>query len=217
MISLLNVTIVAGCLVLFIVINLDNLVRYHASRSATSGKPEIEKQIATPLLLAGIGTVAFFLDSFLYVLVGLLGYSNPFLSAFGVGTMGIALVESFGSLVMILGYAIFIWSVLVRGKYATSWQMPADQKLVDWGPYRYVRHPSYFAYFLMFAGFLLMWPNILTLIPLVAVPGYLMLTVREEEMLVTRFKQDYVRYQKHTGRFTPRIRKRGRAGPDDQV
>jgi protein-S-isoprenylcysteine O-methyltransferase Ste14 len=169
-----------------------------------SSKPEIEKRIATPLFLAGVGTIAFFLESFLYVL---LGYSeNMFLllNSLDFGIARMSLLEPVGCFVMALGYAIFIWSVLVRGRYATSWQMPVDQKLVDWGPYRFVRHPSYLGYFLMFTGFLLTWHNILATIPFVAVPGYAVITYREEEMLVGRFGERYVQYQKHVGRFLPK-------------
>jgi protein-S-isoprenylcysteine O-methyltransferase Ste14 len=120
--------------------------------------------------------------------------------------MQMDLLEPFGLLFMILGYAIFIWSLLARGQYATSWQMPANHKLVDWGPYRYVRHPSYLGYFLMFIGFLLLWQNLLTLVPLAAIPGYILITRTEEEMLVAKFGERYKEYQKNVGRFLPRIR-----------
>ena len=198
--------IVAACLVLFIVVSVDNLVRYNAGRSAASSKPEIEKRIATPLLLAGIGTVAFFVESFLYVILGYWEDLRALVGFVDIGTMRTGLIDHLGSSVMVLGYAIFIWSVLVRGRYATSWQMPEDHRLVNWGPYRYVRHPSYLAYFLMFAGFLLMWHNFLALIPLIAVPGYILLTFREEEMLVAKFGERYIQYQKHVGRYLPKIR-----------
>jgi protein-S-isoprenylcysteine O-methyltransferase Ste14 len=201
MISLPYVIVVAGSLFLFVTINLDNLLRYHVLRSATSAKPEIEKRIATPLLLAGVGTVAFFFESFLYVV---LGYSENMALIVGSLDLRIGLLEPFGLIVMVLGYAIFNWSVIVRGRYATSWQMPVDQKLVDWGPYRYVRHPSYLGYFLMFTGFLLIWHNVLALIPLIAIPGYVLLTFREEEMLVTKFGKEYMGYQKRVGRLLPK-------------
>lgn len=208
MIALPYVIVVAGCLFLFIAINLDNVLRYYTSRSATSAKPEIEKRIATPLLLAGVGTIAFFLESFLYVV---LDYSENMALIFAsLDVARIDLLEPFGLLVMVLGYAIFNWSVIVRGRYATSWQMPLDQKLVNWGPYRYVRHPSYLGYFLMFTGFLLIWHNVLALIPLIAIPGYVLLTFREEEMLVAKFGYEYVRYQKLVGRFLPKVERKAR-------
>lgn len=202
--------IVAACMLLFIVINLDNLLRYNPSRSAASSKPEIEKRIATPLLLAGIGTVAFFAESLLYLILGHWGDLQTLVSIMDIGTMRMSLLEYFGCSLMVLGYAIFIWSVLVRGRYATSWQMPEDHKLVNWGPYRYVRHPSYSAYFLMFTGFLLMWHNFLALIPLIAIPGYILLTFREEEMLVAKFGERYIEYQNHVGRYLPKLQSTNR-------
>jgi protein-S-isoprenylcysteine O-methyltransferase Ste14 len=204
MISLNDIP-VAVCLLLFISINLDNLLRYHAGFSAESERPQIEKPIAGPLLLAGTGTVAFFLESFLYVLIGFSNNLVPLPAYLGFGTVQMVQVELFGLLVMVLGYAIFIWSVLARGRYATSWKMPSDHKLVDWGPYRYVRHPSYLGYFLMFIGFLLLWHNALALVPLIAIPGYVLITLREEEMLVEKFREGYVQYQKHVGRFLPKV------------
>ena len=62
------------------------------------------------------------------------------------------------------------------------------------------------AYFLMFIGFILMWPNILALIPLVAIPGYYRVRIREEEMLARRFGERYLRYRRRTGRFFPSMR-----------
>jgi len=214
--SIFNAVIVAAFLLLFIAISLDNLLRYHAGFSATSARPEIEKSIAAPLSLAGIGTIAFFLESFLYVY---LTFSNGNLLPrifLGFGGIQISALEPFGLLVMVLGYAIFIWSVIVRGRYATSWQMPKDHKLVDWGPYRYVRHPSYLGYFLMFMGFLLLWQNVLAIIPLLAIPAYVLITRREEEMLVARFGKQYLQYQNNVGRFVPKLpsSKSSRRGPE---
>jgi protein-S-isoprenylcysteine O-methyltransferase Ste14 len=204
MIPLPYVVIVAACLSLFAVVNLDNILRFHRIRSATSAKPEIEQRIAVPLLLAGAGTIAFFLESFLYLLLSISeGLRLP--AFLGLRVIGANVLALFGLVVMVFGYGTFIWSVVARGQYATSWQMPANQRLVDWGPYRYVRHPSYSGYFLMFIGFLLMWQNALALIPLIAIPGYVQITTREEEMLVETFGTQYRQYQKRVGRFLPRI------------
>ena len=74
--------------------------------------------------------------------------------------------------------------MIVRGKHAVSWVMPKNQKLVTWGPYHYVRHPSYLGYFFMFFGFFFLWPNLFTLFPLVAISGYFRVTFEEERLLV---------------------------------
>jgi len=67
------------------------------------------------------------------------------------------------------------------------------------GPYALVRHPAYLSYFLMFIGLFSLWPNLLTLLPIFAVPGYVKLTELEEDMLIKKFGNEY----KHL----PKIRK----------
>jgi len=59
-----------------------------------------------------------------------------------------------------------------------------DHRLVTWGPYRYVRHPSYSGYFLMFMGLALTVNNPLVLAPILAVAGYARLVDTEERLLV---------------------------------
>jgi len=78
-------------------------------------------------------------------------------------------------------------------------------KLVTWGPFRYVRHPPYLGYFLMFFGFPLLVVCFIALIPLIAIPGYVQLTYHEERLLVKEFGNQYVKYQRKTGRFFPRL------------
>lgn len=103
------------------------------------------------------------------------------------------------------GYFIFLWSVFARGRYATTWKMLENHKLVTWGPYRYVRHPSYLAYFLMFFGLFLILLNLLALLPLIAIPGYIKIVEYEEKLLIKRFDEKYIEYQRKTGKFIPKI------------
>jgi protein-S-isoprenylcysteine O-methyltransferase Ste14 len=105
-----------------------------------------------------------------------------------------------------IGYFLFLWSVFERGRYATSWEMYEDHKLVTSGPYHYVRHPSYLAYFLLFFGLFFLLLNLVALIPLVAIPGYVRITKYEEQLLVERFGSEYVEYQERTGRFLPKTK-----------
>ncbi len=115
-------------------------------------------------------------------------------------------IQIVGLVLTSVGYFVFVWSVAVRGRYAVSWAMPENQRLVTSGPYRYVRHPSYLGYFLMFFGLFFLWPNLFTLLPLVAIPGYFRVTFEEERLLVRRFGDEYVEYQRKTGRFIPMFR-----------
>jgi protein-S-isoprenylcysteine O-methyltransferase Ste14 len=86
--------------------------------------------------------------------------------------------------------------------------MSQDHRLVTWGPYKYVRHPSYLAYFFLFFGFFLTWLNIAAIPCFAAIPGYVLNIDTEEKMLIERFGDEYMSYQRRTGRFFPLIRKR---------
>jgi hypothetical protein len=66
--------------------------------------------------------------------------------------------------------------------------------------------PSYLGYFLMFIGFHFTAQSIAALAPLAAIPGYIFVAGEVEEMLLTRFGDDYVEYVERTGRFIPKTR-----------
>jgi protein-S-isoprenylcysteine O-methyltransferase Ste14 len=72
------------------------------------------------------------------------------------------------------------------------------------GPYRCVRHPSYSAYFILFAGLFLALLNVVAIVPLLAIPGYVRITTIEEKLLTRRFGGAYKGYQQETGKFWPK-------------
>jgi len=191
-----------GC---FFSINLHNILKGQKLRRSAKIYAEVERPLGFSIGLAAVGTIVYFLEVLMYLflvftsLVSMLRdfhFQFPFM--FYMQILGLILTSA--------GYFLFIWSVVVRGKYAFSWEMSEDQKLVTGGPHRYVRHPSYLGYFLMFFGLLFLWSNLFTLFPLVAIPGYFRVTIDEERLLVQRFDEEYVEYQKKTGRFIPRFR-----------
>ena len=155
--------------------------------------------------LAAVGTMFFWLESFLYPILVFSSLSFVFQSfPLQLGFPYDFWVQIFGIILTVLGYLLFSWSVIARKKYAVSWGMTEQHRLVTWGPYRYVRHPSYLAYFLMIFGLLFMSLNLLAAPCLVAVPGYFQVADEEEKMLTARFGEQYQRYQRKTGRFWPR-------------
>ena len=193
-----------GC---FFSVNLYNIVKSQKLRKGEKVCAEVERPLGSAIGLAAVGTLVYFAEVFSYsflVFTGLMFglcdfpffFQSPF--AFYIQIPGLILTS--------VGYFVFIWSVAVRGKYAVSWTMPKNQRLVTRGPYRYVRHPSYLGYFLMFFGLFFLWPNLFTLFPLVAIPGYFQVTFQEERLLVRRFGDEYMEYQRKTGRFIPRLR-----------
>ena len=199
----------SACLAIFFAVNGYNWLKARKSWKEAKFEAEAELPFNLALGLAALGTGGFFSESVLYVFFVTAGLEVTIKDA------SVQLMFPFDSWVQLIGigatafgYALFLWSVLARGKYATSWEMPGDQKLVTWGPYRYVRHPSYLAYFIMFAGLFLLLLNLAALAPLVAVPGYVSVTTVEDEMLRKRFGETAVEYQNTTGKFLPRWRRR---------
>jgi len=194
-------------LAVFFSVNLHNIMRFHRRKKGGRTYAEVERPFSLAIALAAVGTAAYFLLVLLFLILAFFGLSSV-LSDFPLGVQFpfMDYVQILGLVLTSLGYFLFIWSVIVRGRYATSWEMPEHQELVTGGPYRYVRHPSYLGYFLMFVGLFLLWPNIFMLFPMLAIPGYYQITFEEERLLVQRFGEEYVSYQNRTGRFVPRLR-----------
>lgn len=81
----------------------------------------------------------------------------------------------------------------------------ADQPVIDFGPYRWIRHPSYTAGFLLFLGFgfgLASWPSVAILF-LVNAYVYSRRVAVEERVLVDTIGEPYREYMRRTKRFIP--------------
>lgn len=84
-------------------------------------------------------------------------------------------------------------------------QARADQPVIDFGPYRWIRHPSYTAGFLLFLGFgfgLASWLSVAILL-LVNVYVYSRRVAVEERVLVDTIGEPYREYMRRTKRFIP--------------
>jgi len=193
------------CFVCFASVNLHNILVTRRRKDRAKSVAEVERPGGLIVGVAAFGTLVYFVESFLFQLLVFSG-SGSVLLGLPLQLPSNVYLRFAGVVLTLMGYFLFIWSVIVRGRFSVSWAMPEDQKLVTGGPYRYVRHPSYFGYFLMFAGFFLLLSNMFTVFPLFAILGYYKVTVDEEELLVKRFGDAYREYQKKTGRFIPKIR-----------
>lgn len=195
------------CFVCFFSVNLYNILIVHKRRKPAKVYAEVERPSGIIVDIAAIGTLVYFLEILMYLF---LAFTNSISTINDTSLYFrfplLPYMQILGLVFTLAGYFLFLWSVVIRGRYAVSWMMPENQRLVMWGPYRYVRHPSYLGYFLMFFGLFFLWPNLFTLFPMAAIPGYYRVSLEEERLLVQRFGDEYLEYQKRTGRFIPRLR-----------
>jgi protein-S-isoprenylcysteine O-methyltransferase Ste14 len=107
-----------------------------------------------------------------------------------------------------LGAALYLWclwlfATLGRG---TPGPWDAPRRVVDAGPYSWVRNPMYLAVFLVVTGETLMFLSV----PLLIYLGVVVLVVQlfvvgyEEPTLTERFGDEYSAYQRRVPRWIPR-------------
>jgi len=115
-----------------------------------------------------------------------------------VGWLGIGLI--------IAGVLFRIWAVLTLGRFFTvSVQISEGQKVVNSGPYRWLRHPSYTGIMVSTAGFGLALQNLASLVIALAI-GFAALYQRiqvEERVLLTNLGEPYENFCKTRKRLIP--------------
>jgi protein-S-isoprenylcysteine O-methyltransferase Ste14 len=109
-----------------------------------------------------------------------------------------------GICLMLLGVALRWYSVSVLGKYFTfDVAIQSGQVLVEVGPYRYVRHPSYSGALLSLLGFGLSLGNWAGLAASLFCLGYAYRIPVEEAALASALGEPYKQYLKRTWRLLP--------------
>lgn len=111
-----------------------------------------------------------------------------------------------GISLILLGTALRWYAIWMLGSYFTrDVAVAADQKVVQSGPYRYIRHPAYSGTFATMLGLGLALTNWASLVALLACvfAGHLYRVHVEEKALVQAIGQPYVEYTRHTRRFIP--------------
>ena len=113
-----------------------------------------------------------------------------------------------GLLLIISGSLLRRYCFRTLGKYFTGdVQAAADQRVVDTGPYRVVRHPSYTGGTMMFVGMGLALGNWVSLIVMTVatVVAYSYRVAVEERALLDTLGERYARYAMTRKRFIPYI------------
>ena len=116
-----------------------------------------------------------------------------------------------GAGLALLGTGLLIWThqALDRNFFG-GLKIREGHELVTWGPYRWVQHPMYGAFFVLGLGYLFLSANLLIGLPWLL--GTVLIAAyrvgREEAILESHFGDPYRAYLSTTGRFLPRLRPR---------
>jgi len=100
------------------------------------------------------------------------------------------------------------WAVLALGQFFTvQVQVRSGQTVVDTGPYRFVRHPSYTAIIMSFVGIGVALENWLSLVVIIVVPTIgLIIRIRvEERALLNALGEPYREFSQSRARIIPKV------------
>jgi len=130
--------------------------------------------------------------------------------AFSFASLGIAMLPSWayypGVTLMVAGIVFRQWSIFVLGRFfSPAVRTQRDQTVVETGPYRYVRHPSYTGALLIFVGLglaLQSWGAVLVLV-LIFASAYGYRIYVEEQNLISQLGDAYIAYSRRTKRLIP--------------
>src|SRR5207249_8826 len=111
-----------------------------------------------------------------------------------------------GIFLMLLGVVVRQWAIAVLGRFfSLNVQVVEDHRVVEKGPYRLIRHPSYTGLLITFIGISLAVQSFGALLVLLAVFtvsfGYRIGV--EEKTLLSELGEDYANYMKRTKRIIP--------------
>ena len=113
-----------------------------------------------------------------------------------------------GLVLFVLGLALRWYAIIYLGRFFTAnVAIASDHRVVDTGPYRFVRHPSYTGSLIALAGFCLSFQNwasmLIIFIPCLAVTLWRIHV--EEQALVEGLGEPYKNYMRRTRRLVPLI------------
>ena len=117
-------------------------------------------------------------------------------------------VETVGTGLVILGSILFVWARRTLGKhYSGHVSVKKEQKLVQSGPYRIIRHPAYAGYLLMAFGLALGYSSLLGFVTnlLILLPATVYRISVEDRILAEHFSTKFEKYIQKKKRLLPGI------------
>jgi protein-S-isoprenylcysteine O-methyltransferase len=117
-------------------------------------------------------------------------------------------INILGISITLAGLAFRWYSIIYLGRYFTvNVEIAADHQLIESGPYRWLRHPSYTGGLLAFYGLALCTQNWVSLAIMVVGPtaAFLYRIHVEEAALAGAFGERYREYMQRTARLRPAV------------
>ena len=113
----------------------------------------------------------------------------------------------FGAALALGGLALTIWSWFSLPSVGTGHYLLEGQPLITAGAYGVVRHPIYAGGFLIWFGLAAAYTSglVLLLTVLYVIPAYVVNIRGEEQMMLSRYGDQYQEYRRRVGGFIPRI------------
>lgn len=137
-----------------------------------------------------------------------IGFTSPYFASQADITWNQPLLVSVGIVLMILGIFFRQYAIKILGvAFTCQVAVRADQQVVQSGPYRYIRHPSYSGGLLTVLGVGIAITNWVGLPGLIVLTfaGYLYRVLVEEKALRVGIGEPYIEYMRHTKRLIPFI------------
>lgn len=138
----------------------------------------------------------------------LLAYALAFLNGFSFPGRWQVPLFAIGVLLIFLGSVLRRYCFRTLGEYFTGdVRAKRDQPVIDSGPYRLVRHPSYTAAMMMFIGIGLALGSWLSfaLLTIATIAAYSYRVAVEERVLLDTIGEPYRVYMKERKRFIPYV------------
>ena len=154
-----------------------------------------------------IGLLAGSVAAIVTIVFGLEYILSPGAFAFAYMLLYPVWLRWLGTVLLWFGIALLWLSHHYLGLSFHSLVVVKERSFIQSGPYRWIRHPIYSAYFMSYIGGGLLASNwVLTFIPVILFCVLVQQRVgREEECLIEQFGDTYHAYMARTGRFFPRV------------
>ena len=125
----------------------------------------------------------------------------------GLGTLP-TIFFYFGTALMIFGFLLRQWAISALGPFfAPTVRIVKTHKIIERGPYRYIRHPSYTGMILFLVGMAIASRSFESIIFSILIPlfGYFYRIRIEERSLIAHIGKPYAKYMQKTKMLVPYI------------